>query len=476
MKRTRPEQKNKEQQPRQHLKTRRVLALPFLTVLGALTIVAFILPLRPTRSYTERRELAKFPEFSAQALLSGDYFDGISAWFSDTFPGRDGWLSANARVEQLHGVSDVTIYGELPTADEIPDVIPTPAPTPIPMPKPAATPAPAETPVPTPVPTPAPVAETSPPTESVEKWGGILVDEDAEVIFGTTLQIGDAAYGYFGFSQSGCDTYAGVISDFADAMAEKGVEVYSVLIPTSVGVMISSDDQETIRCSDQGAAIGYALGMMRDSVKKVNIFNNLVAHNNEYIYFRTDHHWTALGAYYAYEAFCAAAGMEPAALSTFEKWDQGEYKGSFYYSCNQNSRLRLDHVVAYNPPDDLTVKITPPEGGTFEWTLLTDMSKSAASSKYMNFLAGDYPMVSITNHDRPDAPVCVLVKDSFGNPFAPYLTQHYSQIYVIDYRSYSAMGLQAFVDAYGVDQVIFAQALALAESDGTIGLTRKLCR
>lgn len=475
MKRNKSEQANTEKKDSQS-KPRRVLALPFLTVLAALTVVAFVIPLRPTRSYTEKRELAAFPAFSVETLLSGDYFDGISAWFSDTFPGRDGWLTANAKVEQLHGVSDVTIYGDLPAADEIPDVIPSPPVAPDPTPKPAPTPAPAETPEPTPVPTPEPVVETSPPTESVEKWGGILVDEDAEVIFGTTLQIGDAAYGYFGFSQNGCDTYAGVITDFADAMAEKDVEVYCMPIPTSVGVMVSSDYQETIRCSDQGAATGYVLGVMGENVRKVNIFNNLVAHNNEYIYFRTDHHWTALGAYYAYETFCKTAGMEPAALSSFEKWDQGEYKGSFYYNCNQNSRLRVDNVFAYNPPDDLTVKITRQEGGTFEWTLLTDMSKSSVSSKYMTFLAGDYPLVSITNHDRPDAPVCVLVKDSFGNPFAPYLTQNYSQIYVVDYRSYSAMGLKAFVDAYDVDQVIFAQALALAESDGTIGLTRKLCR
>ena len=454
----------------------KALVLPFLAVLAVLTVVAFVLPLRPTRSYTERRELAKFPAFRVETLLSGAYFDDIGTWFSDTFPGREAWLSANARVEQLHGLSDVTIYGELPEPDEIPVLTPSPAPTAAPQPEPTPTPVPTATPEPTPEPTPVPVEETTPPTESVEKWGGILVDEDAEVIFGTVLQIGDAAYGYFGFSQAGCDTYAGIISDFADAMAEKGVEVYSMLIPTSVGVMIDSEYLPTIRCSDQGAAISYALGRMRDSVCKVNVFNNLVAHNGEYIYFRTDHHWTALGAYYAYEAFCSAAGIEAAPLEDFAEWDEGEYKGSFYYSCNQNSRLRTDTVYAYDPPGDLDVKITREDGNTFSWTVLTDMTKSAVSAKYLTFLAGDYPMVTITNNDLPDAPVCVLVKDSFGNPFAPFLTQNYSRIYVMDYRSYNKMGLKAFVDAYGVDQVIFAQSLALAESDGAIGLTRRLCR
>jgi len=399
----------------------RGFAVPVLCVLGILTVTAFILPLRPTRSYTEKRELAKFPAFSVEALLSGDYFDGISTWFSDTFPGREAWISLNARVEQLRGVNDVTIYGELPAGNEVPEV---PEETPAPTPKPTTTPRPLETPEPTPIPTPVPVTETAPPTESVEKWGGILVDEDAEVIFGTTLQIGDAAYGYFTFLQNGCDTYAGVISDFADSVAEKGVEVYCMPLPTSVGVMISSEYLSRIGCSDQGAAIAYTLRGMRDSVKGVNCFNNLVSHNREYIYFRTDHHWTALGAYYAYESLCASAGMDCAALSTFEKRDQGEFKGSFYYSCKQNSRLKLDNVMAYDPPGDLSVMITRQDGSTFPWTVLSDMTNAAPGAKYLTFIAGDYPMVSITNNDLPDAPVAVLVKDSFGNPLAPFLTQN----------------------------------------------------
>jgi hypothetical protein len=259
-------------------------------------------------------------------------------------------------------------------------------------------------------------------------------------------------------------------------MSERGVDVYSILIPTSAGVMISSEYLEKIRCSDQGAAITYMYSAMGDSVHKVNIFNDLVAHNDEYIYFRTDHHWTALGAYYAYETFCAAAGLEAVPLENFTELDQGEYRGSFYYNCNQNSRLRLDNVYAYDPPGDFEVRITGEDGGTFLWTIISDMTTSSTAAKYMTFLSGDRPMISIKNNSLPDAPVCVVVKDSFGNPFVPFLTQHYSQIYVLDYRSYKAMRLKDFVEAYGVDVIIFAQALQLAQSDGGISLTRSMCR
>lgn len=464
--------KKKHDKKRDNSRLPRGLALPFLTVLAVLTVVAFILPLRPARSYSEKRELASFPAFSVRALLSGDWFDGIGLWFSDTFPGRESWLSAAAAVEQLHGAGAVTVNGDIPDADPVPTVPPT-ADIPAPAPAPEPTPVPEPTPEPTPVPTPELVI-TAPPVESVEEWGGIRADEDAQVVFGSVLQVGDAAYAYYGFSQSNSDRYAGIISAFADRM--EGVRVYSALIPTSVGVMISSDYMEKLKCSDQGASISYILSAMSDSVCKVNVFNNLVDHNDEYLYFRTDHHWTALGAYYAYESFCAAAGMEAAPLEDFEEWDQGEFVGSLYYECSQRSRLRTDTVYAYDPPGDIDVLITQSEGGSFEWTVLTDMSNSTREAKYMCFLAGDHPLTTITNNDLPDAPDIVVIKDSFGNPFVPFLTQNYHTVYVMDYRSYFTMKLDDFVSAYGVEEVLFLQSLALAQGTGTCDLTESLCR
>ena len=70
---------------------------PFIWVLAILTIVSFIIPLRPTESYSERRELAEFPEFSVEALADGSYFSDITLWFSDTFPGRESWIGLSTR-------------------------------------------------------------------------------------------------------------------------------------------------------------------------------------------------------------------------------------------------------------------------------------------------------------------------------------------------------------------------------------------
>ena len=80
------------------------LAGPFFAVLFTMTVIAFLVPLRPTTSMREKRGLREFPVFSVDALLSGDYFDDIGMWFSDTFPGREIMLEVSDRVDSLHGL------------------------------------------------------------------------------------------------------------------------------------------------------------------------------------------------------------------------------------------------------------------------------------------------------------------------------------------------------------------------------------
>ena len=452
---------------------------PFFVAMAMLTVLAFIIPLRPTQSYGEKRNLAKFPEFSVEALASGDYFDGITLWFADTYPGRDTWLSVSAYVEELHGYSDVVIHGELQKGDEIPTVATKP-PT---EPTEAVQTEPQETTAATTAPTgeaTEPTEETiretiEAPTTPVEEWGGVDAGDDGEIIFGSVLQIGDSAFDYFGFSQYWSDYYADGLNGLADFVADYDVQVVSALIPSAVGVMVEPEYMEKIECSDQGAAIDYMLSVMNDKVIKVDMFQNLVDHNDEYIYFRTDHHWTAMGAYYCYEDICKALGMEPAPLSVFEERDMGVFEGSLYWQCYQSSKLRLDNVYAYDPPGNLEMWITNSDGGTFQWPVLTDMSESDESSKYMTFIAGDNPMTEIINHDIPDAPKCVLVKDSFGNPLAPYLTQNFSTVYVLDFRKYGDMDLRTFVQRYDVDYIIFGHMLGMAQSEGANSLFSWLC-
>ena len=447
---------------------RRRLATPFFTVLFGLALIALIIPLRPTESMREKRRLAQFPDFSVKTLLSGDYFDDISTWYSDTFPGRETWLDVATALNNLHGVTtNVINYSQMNSSDPITADIPTPVPTPTGA---ETTPAPDEpetTPEPTPVPTPEPTPyyeEIDTPTESVETWGG-LGDNDEKVIHGAALQIGGAAFEKFVFNEGLTTLNANMVSRAAGIAKEYDVRFFDMPIPASVGVLLSSDLLSRLGMDDQGQAIAFKFEKESDDVLKVNVFNTLIRHNGEYIYFRTDHHWTALGAYYAYESFCRVADFEPVPLEAFTEKDMGDFLGTFYSTSPAPAKLETDRLYAYQPPGDIVMDIYQ-NGTTFTADPVIDMSQSNIFNKYMTFLGGDHTMTVLTNNDLPDAPNCVVYKDSYSNPFVLYLTQHYHRVYALDFRQYDAMGMRSFIQAYHINDVILAESMSKAMGYG----------
>lgn len=446
--------------------------IPFFVVLALLTVVSFIIPLRPTRSEAEKRNLAEFPEFTVEALASGSYFDDISTWFSDTFPGREDWLLVSAKIEELHGHSDIIIHGDLLQNQPEPTVPVTTVPeTTVPVTTEPAVTTPHVKDFPPPM-----LEEVAPPTDPVEEWGGLNAGE-AEVNLGAVIQIDDYAFNYFSFSEYTSERYANMVNRFVERMAETGVNIVSAPCPTSVGVMVENEYMKLLKCEPQDEALDYLHSFMDERVIKVDTVNALIPHNDEYLYFRTDHHWTALGAYYSYAACMEALGYEPASLEEdFEIWDQGEFRGSLYYECSQSSKLRLDTVTAYNPLGDIKTKIYPSGYSGFEWTVLTDMSKNKPNSKYMTFLAGDNALTVMTNESIPDAPNCVILKDSYGNCFAPFLTQNYHNVYVIDYREYNVMRMPQFVEEYDIQDILLIPNLGATQNSAVIDLMGNLCR
>ncbi len=310
------------------------LAGPFFAVLFLLMLVGFLIPLRPENSERERRKLHEFPPFSVRTLLDGSYFDEISAWYSDTFPGREDMLEISDRLNALHGIGKNEVQltqlsgtdndndaldalleeaeaaappagnegaaapEESPAAQPTPK---TPAPTPTAAPEASATPAPSEAPA-SPEPSEAPAApEESPepgaadqiadPDAVIENWGGLNGEEEAKM-YGDLVVIDGNAVSRMGFDQITTDHHIQLMNQAGDALAAKNIRFFNVPIPTSVSVLLSSDMLEEIGAADQGKILRYMFAKENENVGKVNAFNNLLQHNTEYIYFHTDHHWT----------------------------------------------------------------------------------------------------------------------------------------------------------------------------------------
>lgn len=441
-------------------------AIPFFVAMSILTILSFLIPLRPTVSNMEKRELAKFPEFTMDALLSGEYFGDISLWFSDTFPGRESWIQMATFTESFHGYSDISIEGALPSTDEIPVAVQVPQ-TEDPglsetvhseqnyehQTSAAATP------------------EESMPEET--QWGGIDADAAEILQTGAVIQIDDTVFQAQGFSQRASDDYIQVLNDFAAKVADMDVTTVSAPPPTAIGIMIEEEYLADFNSVSQVDIIDYMHSGMVDEIVKVDTATALLQHNDEYIYFRTDHHWTALGAYYAYVAVCESIGVEAVDISTMEIWPQGEFRGSLHVQASRPNRLRSDTVDAYIPNGDISHQIYTGEGFSKEWPLLSDMNERAENAKYIVF-GSDFPMTHTVNHSIPDAPNCILIKDSYGNPFVTFMCQSFHNVYAIDYRKYYQTPVTELIKEYDIDYVIFMPNLTATQALQGPGMVRNV--
>ncbi|MBR0160988.1 MAG: hypothetical protein IJQ02_06905 [Oscillospiraceae bacterium] len=436
------------------------LAGPFLVVLSIMTVIAFLIPLRPETSMRERRQLKAFPAFSVQTLLSGEYFDEINAWFSDTFPGRELMLEISDEMDSLHGIQSTEVALTQPSGgtdtDNLDELLAqAEAAAAEREAQKAETPTPAES---SPEPTAEPEEVTVDPDAVIEDWGGLNGEEEMLMYSGIVV-IDGAIFSRMGFEQTAADHHVMLMNRAGDALAEKGIRFFNIPAPTGISVMLSSEILSELGSADQGKTLRYMFALENDNVGKVNAFNNLLAHNDEYLYYYTDHHWTALGAYYAYEAFCQTAGFEPVPLSEYTEQNMGAFDGTLAHSVASN-KIRQDEMIAYVPPGNIRMEIAAYPNAT---TVIIDKSNDHPSTKYNCFINGDNPLTIITNDDLPDAPDCLVIKDSFGNPFTVYLTQHYHRVIVVDYR-YTSEAVSVLAERHGVQDVILVQSIGVSQT------------
>jgi hypothetical protein len=200
----------------------------------------------------------------------------------------------------------------------------------------------------------------------------------------------------------------------------------------------------------------------------------LKSHSKEYIYFRTDNHWTSLGAYYAYCELMKAMGKDPKLLDNYVKHEFTGFLGSFYTSSGKLPQLaaRPDTVYAYQPVDTNALKILSNKGIWYDSNIISDMRTASASNKYISFLRGDNAQSVIVNPNLNDMTVCVVIKESFGNAFVPFLVPHYQYIYVIDYRYFNKLDSRGIVqfsaDAWATD-IIFINNISATRNKTLVG-------
>ena len=464
------EKKQKKQKPKKESSITEVIVIKqkpkreeiikiasFFITLYLGTVLAFIIPLRPTYSESEKRLLQEFPAFTFEAFYTGDYFDKITLWFSDTFPLRDGLTRVNSALKSLSGFSSVKIHGDVEGGDDIPD-----------LPLDVVATVTEETTTET---TTAPTTTEEPTVTSpniVETTGDIneTIPADMNIqSLGAVLLAGNSAYEYYNFSNSLAPRYINAVNNIKNASHNKS-NVYTLVVPTSIDIELNDAIRKDINSSDQKKALEYFNSSFKNTTAVTGIYENLRNHRTEYLYFRTDHHWTALGAYYAYEQFIYTKGVEPVSLNQYKVLSFDGFLGSFYASTEQSPALAKtpDTVIAYEPFNEVSFKITPKDGETFQWNVVADATNYAPNMKYTAFIGADQPYSIIENLDKDDGETCLVIKDSFGNAFIPFLIPHYKTIHIVDPRYYDVT-LSEFSNKKQIDDIIFISNISTTRNE-----------
>lgn len=253
---------------------------------------------------------------------------------------------------------------------------------------------------------------------------------------GGVYVVGSSGFEMYNYVDSLAKSYADIVTSVADQLS--GVStVYTLAVPLSSGITLPDALYSDIPGSDQAQAEKNILAAMGNNVKTVPLHDVLMSHRSEYIYFRTDHHWTALGAYYAYTQYAKAAGLTPHMLDQFEQVEFPNFLGT-YYSVSGITSLGAnpDTVIAYKPMGTNKMKMTMADGTTYDWFVVNDVSGYGSSMKYGAFAGGDQPYSVVENPEITDGSACLVIKDSYGNALIPYLVDHYQYLYWIDFRYY----------------------------------------
>lgn len=388
-----------------------IVLFAVVMIIGSVTGLLFFA--RPSSSALEKRDLTTFPAITVSSFLDGSWFSQISTWYSDTYPGRDSLLAMNRVLQKAQGITPTEqVVGGDHQADEI-----------------------GKTP-----------AEEEQPKDSLFDNRTELPDnralaEDIQGQITEGLLVKDGAvYGGYYFNEASYQTYTKAVEQAAKEL-EGTTSVYSILVPNNSGVVLDEQTREKLGGSDQKQAIDYYYSNYSDLVHPVGSIDTLLDHADEYLYYRTDHHWTPLAAYYVYRNFCEIKGYEPEDKETMKTFHDEPFLGS-YASELPTVDFKEDTFDAWIPNSVNTMKIftadfgNPDSENYFENPVVNENPDIDMYSQYMRLIGGDRAFSVIDNPTINDGSSCVVVKESYGNAFVPWLVDHYDKVYVMDFREW----------------------------------------
>lgn len=191
------------------------------------------------------------------------------------------------------------------------------------------------------------------------------------------------------------------------------------------------------------------------NISTIDSLSFLSGHSSDYVFYRTDHHWTSLGAYYAYCSAAKTLGYSAYSLDSFNiETASSDFRGTLYSKTLDNSVTpdSIDYYfLASGEPE---IKMTINDGvKTTVYDSLYVRDYLEVKDKYSSFTGSNSPLVTIET-DVDNGKNLLLIKDSYAHSLVPFLSKHYSKITMVDMR-YINTDLNRFIDLSEYQQAMF---------------------
>ena len=288
-----------------------------------------------------------------------------------------------------------------------------------------------------------------------------IQDDNTTGYMGTNAYIWNgAAYELFGGDEYRAELYADSINSYQQKLS--GIKVYDMVVPNHTEMGLPQRLKDSSAPSDsQAENIKQIYSKLNSSVTPINAYNKIAEHCNEYVYYNSDHHWTGLGAYYAYTAFAEATNQDVLDLSNCTENKIEGFTGSF---ANTNDGLTTDTVSYWTFPYNVTMDITDSNGTTSNYDSPYYQYAEAGSNTYGVFIMGDNPLTVLhSDSENGTGKKIAVIKESYGNAFSPYLTNNYSEVHIIDFR-YFGQNLADYCKQNGITEVLYLNGIMSANT------------
>ena len=402
-----------------------LLSILFLSIIYLGGLLFIILP-HDKVSVNEKRSLSPFPILTSNNYLTGKYTDSIDFYYSDNFLFRDHLIALSNKLKEKRGIKnlDIKIYtknekaGNLIEKNKIENNIK--------------------------------AADTI----------NILNNDNEYQNIKSVIVYKNRALQMFSGSKKVAASFSKLMGEYKLTFPD--VNVYCMAVPVGGDFYLPIN----INKNNEIKFIDALYASLVNGVIPIRAYESLKPHYKEYLQFNTDHHWTGRAAYYAYEAFCNTIGISQVPM---EKLNRKVIKGFlgtlYYYTLSPELKNNKDSVEYFKIPyETKTVYYTKNSTTPVKGNLYAESARGGNS--YGVFLGGDFPLIKIVSSIKNNKKILVL-KDSYGNAFVPYLASHYEEIYVIDYRYYEG-GVKNLVKNNNITDILFAHNVFMFNTNYTI--------